>query len=320
MIRGTAVMTVLFAATVFAQETTDKRELRFKFEKGEKLTLKVAQKMNAKVSEAPDFLKDMMGEEPFDLDFSGTADLEVKDIDADGKATLEGRFAKMTAKGNVMVNEIDYSYDREKDGDKPAAGGDEGGDEGMPGMPNMEDEFAKLATSTLKITIDKFGKISFDGQGGSTAMAMQLLNISALVGVLPKDKVGKGDSWKNDESLSLPGMPIKMKVKSTNKFDKIEKKGDTECIVIKSEFAVGSESNEEDAPAEGAIPLQGKFTGTGDGTMYFDPAGGRPVENKLKLDTKFDFTMPNPQGGDDLNIKGTFTMSQTNELKKAEKK
>lgn len=308
-----AALIVAMTLAVAAQDTTDKQELRFKFTQGDKLTLGLKQKMNAKISESPDFLKDMLGEEPFDLTFEGTADLEVTKVDDDGVATLEGRFAKLSAKGNMMANEVDYKYDREKDGDKapePA----EGEGEGMPGVPNMEQAFGTLATTPLKVKFDKFGKMTFEAEGDAARMGSQLFNLSALIGVLPKEKVGPGDTWKNEEQLSLPGLPLKMKVKAANKYDKMEKKDDADCAILKSEFTVGTTDGEEEQ-AEGAIPLKGKFTGKGTGTMVFNPTAGRPVSTEVKLDTKFDLSMPNPQGGDDFEIKGTFTMEQSSTLK-----
>ena len=275
--------------------------------------------MKATLSEAPDFLKDMLGENPMDITIEGTADLEVKDVDDKGTATLEGSFAKLDAKGSMMSNDVDFSYDKAKDGGKMEEGGDEGGGDGGGGIPNIEDGLKQLAQAPLKIKFDKYGKMTFEGQqGGARQMGGQLFNLSALVGVLPKEKVGAGDTWKNEEQLAFPGLPLKMKVKTTNKFDKVEKKDGVDCAVIKSDFTVGSDGEEEST--EGPIQLKGKFTGKGNGTMIFDHAGGKPVSNAIKLDTKFDFTMPNPQGGDDMTIKGDFTMEQSSELRKNEKK
>ncbi len=309
--RSTLIVLAM-AAIVAAQDSTDKVELRFKFEKGEKLTLKLKQKMKATLSEAPDFLKDFLGEEPMDITIEGVADLEVKEVDDAGTATLEGSFAKLEAKGSMMANDIDFSYDKAKDGGKAEEPQEE--EPGMPGMPSIEDGLKQLATAPLKIKFDKFGKMTFDGEKGTASqMGGQLFNLSALVGVLPKEKVGAGDSWKNEEQLAFPGLPLKMKVKATNKFDKVEKKDGVECAVIKSDFTVGSDEEES---SEGPIQLKGKFTGKGNGTMVFDHAGGKPVSNSIKLETKFDFTMPNPQGGDDMTIKGDFNMEQSSELKK----
>jgi len=308
----------LFLASIALSQdaTTDKRELRYRFVKGEKLTLTMAQKMNVKLDEVPEAFQGLAPEEPFDNAFEGEVAAEVKSIDDKGVATIEGKFQKIKAKGAVMGNEFDWAWDKAKDGEPKI---EEGGDEnpGIPGMGNPEDMLKQLALATLTLEIDPLGKIKVGGGGGAGQMAGQLLDLGGLIGQLPKDKVGAGDTWKNNDSLALPGLPLKMQVKSDNKFEKVDKVDGVECAVIQSKFTVGT-SDEEDASQDLPIPVKAKFAGEGTGAMSFALDQGRPLRNEMKMEVKLTIDVPNPGGGDDIQIKGKFKLEQTLGVKKRE--
>ncbi len=317
------ILGLWLASLASPQDTGDKRELRYKFEKGEKVVLVIKQKMNVKLDEVPEAFQGIAPEEPFDNDFDGTAEFEVKEAGEKGYV-LEGRFQTIQAKGSVIGQDFEFAYDRAKDGDEPKGGGDEGGggDGGMPGgLGNPADMLRGLAVARLKLEIDPLGKFKIGGaDGGSGAVATQLLDLGGLIGQLPKDKVGAGDTWKNSDSLELPGLPFKMRVKSENKFTKTEKIEGQECALIESKFTVGTEGGdadkEEEPPMDLPIPLKAKFTGEGKGSMAFAMDAGRPVKNDMKMDVKLTVTISNPQGGDDVEIKGRFKMEQTLGIKK----
>src|SRR5438105_2067355 len=100
--------TLVCVLSVAAQE--GKSELRYGFKKGEKFPLKLTYAMGVKLDKVPEAFQGVLSDEPVNLKLEGTLDMEVKDVAENGKATLEGTWKLMKAKGAVMVNDVDFSY------------------------------------------------------------------------------------------------------------------------------------------------------------------------------------------------------------------
>lgn len=312
---------LLLASLALGQDagtTTDQRELRYRFKKGEKMSAALKHKMSVRLDEVPESFLGIVPEDPFTLTFEGDVDFEVVDVTEEGKATLEGKFPRLKAEGSYLGQDFTVDFDRERDGDQPKGNGDEEGfgDQGLPGMANPEEILQQLTTQTLKLEIDPRGKVKA-GNAGSGGMAAQLLDLGGLMGLLPKEKVGAGSAWQNTDALSLPGLPLKMIVKSENKYEKTEKVRGQDCALIQSTFKVDTEKEDREDAMDLPIPIQAKFRGDGKGTMHFALDGGRPVKNDLKLNVKLTVTFNNQQDGQDTEIKGLFKLEQSTAIKKA---
>jgi hypothetical protein len=97
--------------------------------------------------------------------------------------------------------------------------------------------------------------------------------------LLPKEKVGKGDSWTTTSEIPLGPMGT-MKIESKFTFEGMEKLGERQCAKMKSEVTKLS--------LEGG--MGGMFTISkpeGSGTYYFDTANGILV----KMESKMTYTM-----------------------------
>src|SRR5439155_5803001 len=99
-------------------------------------------------------------DEPMNLKFEGTLEVEVKSVGEDGKASLEGTWKTMKAKGVVMVNDIDFTYDSEKKADPKAKKKEEAEDPGLQGFLDLEDQFRKTAQQPLKLTVNSLGQVT----------------------------------------------------------------------------------------------------------------------------------------------------------------
>lgn len=311
---------VLIFGVAGAQDTqTEKDELRYKFEKGQTLTLKVAQKIALKLDEIPEEYKEMLGDEPFNMDFKGTVALEVKEVKDDGSAVLEGKFKKMKVTGVAFINDIDYEFDA----DKPQK--DEGTDEGDPNNPFGMDPtqmLKQLATQTLKISLDPLGKMTIEGGAQGAEMITRLLSLNGMMGTLPKDKIAVGDKWKSNEEFGLPGVgQMKINIRAENTYEKKETVGEQECAVIKTKFTVGTAADEGGKDEGGGDPgqmfnLKTKMTGEGEGKTHFALKAGRTAKSTNAVKVKITASMDNPQGGDALEFKATLTIGQENEISK----
>ena len=105
------VLALVFGCIPGLQESTDKEELRYRFEKGQELEITMAQKMSLKLKEIPEEFQEMIGDEPFLLDFVGTIGVTVSAVDEEGTAILTGKFTKASATGTVFIEDIEFEYD-----------------------------------------------------------------------------------------------------------------------------------------------------------------------------------------------------------------
>lgn len=301
-----AMLVLALTLPGYAQDTTDKQELRNRFEKGQKLKMDLKNTMALKLEQIPAEFQEMLGNDLFTIEFAGVAELEVKEVAEDGTATLEGKFKKIDAKGNVMVNELDFHW---KEGDAVPEPEEGGGAFGM----NPNEMLAQLATQTLSLKVTNLGKIEWLGdaaQGGG--MLNQIFSVNGLMGSLPKEKVGPGDTWKSKDELAIPGLSsFKVNLHSENKVEKFE--GDD--AVIKTKITVGTAQDETAEPDQGSMfNLKAKMTGSGEGSTKFDVKGGRTRHAQNSVNVKITATMDNPQGGDALEFKATLKIEQEHKI------
>ena len=312
-----ATLVCLFAlAATAAQE--GKSELRYRFEKGDKFPIKMSYAMGVKLDKVPEAFQGVLSDEPVNLKFEGELNIEVKEVAEGGKAVLEGTWKTMKAKGAVMVNDVDFTYDSSKKPEgKPKK--KDGDDPGAQGFFDLEDNLRNMATQTLKLTVDERGKVTMEGGSakGIGEMNVMFLSLNGLMGPLPKNAVGKGDTWKEEMKLGMPGLggAVDIKVKSDNVWDSTETVDGRPCAVIKSKLAVGGDGKAE-GDAENPFNIKMKTTGEGEGRTSFSVTGGYPAKVQSSLKVKLSASVPNPGGGDDMDIKATLRIEQGVEIKK----
>jgi hypothetical protein len=310
-----ATLVALVAAAASAQD--GKIELRYKFQKGEKFPLKVGYSMGVKLDKVPEAFQGVLSDEPMNLKFDGTLDVEVKEVGEDGKAVLEGTWKTMRAKGAVMVNDVDFTYDADKKPEAKAKKAEE--DPGLQGFLDMEDQFRKMSQLPLKLGVDARGQVTPLGVGakGMGEMSTMLFSINGLMGPLPKNAVGQGDAWKEEMKMEMPGLAgaVDLRVKSDNTWESAETVGGRLCAVIKSKLSVGGEGKAEQE-GDNAFKIKMKTQGEGEGRTSFCAKDGYPVKVTSNLKVKLSATVPNPGGGDDMDIKATLKIEQAIEINK----
>lgn len=299
-------------------EQDDKVTFRYKFAAGEKFAVRVNYSINVKFDEVPEAFQGVLTEEPVSMKFEGEIAAEVKEVGTDGKASVEGSWRRMSAKGVMVLSEIDFEYDAEKKGDEKAKK-DESPDPGFGGFGNIEDQLRLFASRPLKMTLDGRGQVSVKEVGKSTmaGMGSQLISLNGLMGVFPESGLAKGETWKGQEALPLPGAlsgTVTIQVKSENTYTGNEKLGDREVAVITSTFKVATaEGKKKDDPAQ-SLGLKMKTTGEGEGKAYYDLKENRPAKTANALKVRLEATIPNPGGGDDIQLKATLKTNQTYEV------
>lgn len=307
----TSALGLVLAIAGFGQDTTDKQEWRIKFKRGETVTVDIQQKISLKLEQIPEEYQEMLGDELFNLDFTGSLAFEVKDLAEEGTATLEGKFKKMRAKGNAMANDIDYEYDAEKPQPDPQP--DEGDEPGAPNGMDPTQMLRTLATQTLTLKVDALGKVELQGaatQGGG--LANQLFNLNGVMGVLPKEAVGIGDKWKSTDTFAIPGLEqFKIGLRAENTVEKFAK-GDV--AVVKTKLTAGTIGDETDSPDGSMFNFKMKMTGEGSGTTEFAVGAGRVRTSENKLSVKITATADNPQGGDELEFKATLAIERRHKI------
>jgi len=111
------------------------------------------------------------------------------------------------------VNDIDFDYDAAKADDKPkkAAAAE---DPALAGFGDLQDQLAKMVRAPLKLSADRQGKLSVvEGAGKLGEIESVFRSLNGLMGPLPKDKVGKGDTWKDELKLGMPGVGGNVEIK-----------------------------------------------------------------------------------------------------------
>jgi len=304
---------VLGLSTLSAQEKT---ELRYTFKKGEKFTFKLVHGLSVRLDKVPEILQGVVSEDPIDIKFEGVLDAEVAEVAENGTALVNATWKTAKAKGHVMVNDIDFDYDAAKKGeDKPKKKEEE---DPLPGFGDLQDQLGKMVRTPLKLSVDALGKVSLaEGSGKLGEIESAFRSMNGLMGPLPAAKVGKGDTWKDEIKLGMPGVGgnVDIKIRTENTVSGTEKVGEDDCLVIKSKYAVGKLPGEKDeAPANIEVKL--KTEGEGEGTTHFSTSKNRSIKSKSALKVKVTANIPNPGGGDEMELKAVLKIDSAHELGK----
>jgi hypothetical protein len=319
MNRLTAV--VIGALALAAAPQDGKRELRYAFTKGETFPYALKYAMGIRLDKVPEIFQGVMGEDPLDLKMEGLLDVKVTDVGADGSATLEGTWKKLTAKGHVMVNDVDFKFDADKKGDEKAAKKDPAApaDPAIEGVLNLEDQLRRAVGQPLILTADAFGRLTIKADG-SKAQELEGIfrSLNGMMGALPKAKIGKGDTWKDETKVSIPaaGSTVDVPIATENVYEADEDVKGRPCAILKSKFKVGQVEKKQKDDPNNAFNVQFKTAGEGEGKTWFNAKEGRAAKTQSLLKVRVDAVIPNPGGGDDIEIKATVKMEQDGEIGK----
>ena len=303
----------LFALLLGAAAAQDgpKRELKYRFAKGERFPLKIDYRMAVHLSKIPEIFQGVMGEDPLDLKMETLLDVTVKDVGADGSAELEGAWTSMKMKGHVMSVNLDFVHPLPKDA-KPKPKVDPALEGDLQGLMNMEANLEKLVKSPLQLKVDPQGRIAVAGEAAN--MEGPFRTLGGMTGALPKGAVGPGDSWKDETKIQIPGGATTMDVKVA-----IESKVEGEAPVdgrpavrVKSKFVVGSPELKDDP--NNALQFKVKTEGDGESLLHFAYEEGRMVKSQAALRIKLAVNIPNPGGGEEIELGGTVKIEQSNTM------
>jgi len=311
-----ATLALAFGLTAMAQD--GKSELRYAFKKGEKFAFAITHNLSVKLDKVPEILQGVVTEDPIAVKFEGLVDVEIAEVGQDGAALMNGTWRTAKAKGHIMVNDIDFDYDAAKKDDKPKKAG-AAEDPALAGFGDLQDQLAKMVRTPLKLSADKLGKISIvEGAGKMGEIESVFRSLNGLMGPLPKDKVGKGDSWKDDLKLGMPGVGgnVEIKIRSDNSIDAVEKIEGKDFFVIKSKFAVGKAPGEKEDAAPAGIDAKIKTEGEGEGKTLFSLTDGRATKSSSNLKVRVSATIPNPGGGEDMELKAQLKIESGHTLGK----
>lgn len=312
-----AALVFVLGLSAFAGQD-DKKELRYTFKKGEKFTFKLVHGLSVRLDKVPEILQGVVSEDPIEVKFEGVIDAEVAEVAADGAALINGTWKTAKAKGHVMVNDIDFDYDAAKKvEEKPKKKEEE--DPALAGFGDLQDQLAKMVKQPLKLSVDTLGKVSIaEGSGRLGEIESAFRSMNGLMGPLPKEKVGKGDSWKDEIKLGMPGVGgnVDIKIRTENRIESTEKVGDDECLVVKSKYSVGKLPGDKDEAPPG-LEVKIKTEGEGEGKTHFSLARNRALQSKSSLKVKVTANIPNPGGGnEEMELKAVLKIDSAHELGK----
>ncbi len=117
-----------------------KVELRYRFAAGDKFPMKIRQALSVKLDQVPEALQGILTAEPVDLKIEAALDMEVKEAGAEGSARLEGRWRRISAKGRLLVQDVDYVYDADGGAKARAPEAGPGGDP-LQGLLHLEERW-----------------------------------------------------------------------------------------------------------------------------------------------------------------------------------
>ena len=309
-------LTTLILAAALTTLQDGKSELRYSLKKGEKLAFSLTHGLSVKLDKVPEILQGVVTEDPIAVKFEGVLDMEVTEVAADGTAKLTGKWRTAKAKGHVMVNDIDFDYDVAKKPEEKAKK-DPAEDPALAGFGDLQDQFATMVRTPLKISVDGLGKVSLvEGSGKLGEIESAFRSLNGLMGPLPKGKVGKGDTWKDEQKLGMPGVGgnVEIKILSENTVDAAEKAEGKDVFVIKSKYTVGKQGGPDNAPAAG-VEVKIKTEGEGEGKTVFSLTDGRALKSTSALRVKVSATIPNPGGGEDMDLKAQLKIDSGHTLK-----
>jgi hypothetical protein len=216
-----------------------------------------------------------------------------------------------------MVNDIDFDYDSSKKEEaKPKKKEDE--DPALANFGDLQDQLSKMVRLPLKFSVDPLGKVSMmDSAGKLGEIESAFRSLNGLMGPLPKEKVGKGDTWKDELKLGMPGVGgnVDIKIRTQNTIESVDKVGGEDCLVIKSKFSVGKLPGDKDEPAPN-VEVKIKTDGEGEGKTWFSLAQNRSIKSASSLKVKVTANIPNPGGGDEMELKAQLKIDTSHELGK----
>jgi hypothetical protein len=308
-------LVLAFGLTALAQDA--KQELRYTFKKGDKFAFTLKHGLSVRLDKVPEILQGVVSEDPIDVKFEGVIAAEVTDVAENGTAILNGTWRSAKAKGHVMVNDIDFDYDSSKKEEaKPKKKEDE--DPALANFGDLQDQLSKMVRLPLKFSVDPLGKVSMmDSAGKLGEIESAFRSLNGLMGPLPKEKVGKGDTWKDEQKLGMPGVGgnVDIKIRTQNTIESVDKVGGEDCLVIKSKFSVGKLPGDKDEPAPN-VEVKIKTDGEGEGKTWFSLAQNRSIKSASSLKVKVTANIPNPGGGDEMELKAQLKIDTSHELGK----
>lgn len=310
----TALAALVFLVGVSASAQDGKTELRYSFKKGEKFNFSLSHALSVKLDKVPEILQGVLSEDPINVKFEGVVDAEVAEVAEDGTARINGTWKTAKAKGHIMVNDIDFNYDAAKKDETKAKKPDAPEDPALAGLGDLQDQLDKMVRQPLKLSVDRTGKVSLvEGSGRLGEIESAFRSMNGLMGPLPKSAVGKGDRWKDELKLGMPGVGgnVDIKIRAENTIDSVEK----DQVAIKSKFTVGKLPGEKDEAPTG-VDVKVKTEGEGDGKTVFSTAEGRALHSQSVLRVKVSATIPNPGGGDEMDLKAVLKIETSHALGK----
>ncbi|HLY11639.1 MAG TPA: DUF6263 family protein [Planctomycetota bacterium] len=266
-------MKLLIAALLLALPAAqDKVELRWKWQKGQELVYKSVQKTQLE-----------FGGQPMDQHMGYTYSLTVTDLSESGEATITVKYLAVATKGNGPTGE--YDYDSEKDKEAPT--------EGPAAMQSkmLGQSFTMKMTPTGKVTdvqgYDKVLEAMTKGAGEEAAAARaqlkQMFNNDTFKGMmqqmappLPEDKVGKGDTWKNEFLVKMPmigGMTFTLNSKLADLNEN--------SAHIEQDIKVELKGGDADNPLAGLVEIK---DGKGKATSVYSTEKGCFLSQKSAMD------------------------------------
>jgi hypothetical protein len=295
-----------------------KTELRYALKKGDKFLFRLKHSVTVKLDKVPELLQGILSDDPVAVAFDGAVDMEVTDVSETGTALISGAWKTAKAKGHILVNDIDFDFDAAKKVEAKPKKKEDPDDPAVPGFADFQDLLEKMVQLPLKLSVDNLGTVSFrDGSGKLGQIESAFRTLNGMMGPLPKDKVGKGDSWKDEIKFGMPGVgnTLEIKIRTVNTVESLGKVDGVDCAVIKSKFAVGKLPGEkDDAPPADALGPKIKTDGGGDATTVFSIAAGRAAKATSALRIKVSAAIPNPGGGEEMDLKAQLKVDTQTEL------
>ncbi|HEX7899376.1 MAG TPA: hypothetical protein VF950_16540 [Planctomycetota bacterium] len=318
MKRLTAV--VIGALALAAAPQDGKRELRYAFTKGDTFPYALKYAMGVRVDKVPEIFQGVLPEDLLDLKMEGLLDVKVTEVAADGSATLEGTWKKLTAKGHMLVNDIDFKFDADKKEEKaakkePAAPADPA----LDGVLNLEDQLARAVATSLVLTADALGRLKVKESGAKSQEIEGIFrSLNGMMGALPQEKIGKGDGWKDTTKVTIPaaaGSSVDVPIATENLYAADEDVKGGSCAVLTSKFKVGQVEKKKN-DENNVFNAQFKTAGEGEGKTWFNVKQGRATRTQSLLKVRVNAVFPNPGGGDDIELNATVKMEQNGEIGK----
>lgn len=295
----------------------DKAVFRYRFEKGQKLALEVRYAVRVKLEKVPEVFQGLLSETPADLKIEGLLETEVGEVSAEGGAALEGRWKRLSARGGWMLGEVDFQYDAEKGGGAPkkAAAG-----EAPPALFDLEEGLRAMARESVRFFVEPSGRVRMRSAGAPMVgeMSEQFLSFNGLMGPFPKDPLGKGDSWKGEEKIAMPGVggTMSVGVRSENRYESDESAGGRPCAVLRSKYSVGGEGVGRKEDPDQPLPFRLKTSGEGEAQTWFCLEEGMSARHQGNLRADLVVGIPDPGGGGDIELRMGLRIEQGYEVKR----